>query len=123
VLTLTRPGCLHCHKEQSPRRETALPVYHQSSIPTPAALRRSVPFDHARHRVVEGKEVDCRFCHDASATNSGTVMLPSITACQKCHKPAGELKGPASGLCVTCHRYHDWRKEHASRRGPATPAP
>jgi hypothetical protein len=96
-------GCATCH-------EVAGKTFEAPTIVAPWTPDRwmvRANFNHAKHRVFEGKAIDCVACHaaaknEATGRNTADILMPSKAMCIGCHSPQGKVASD----CATCHKYH-----------------
>jgi hypothetical protein len=108
----SRRGCVECHYlVPSPDRLVNADAIRDVAIEpvkVPSVWFERARFDHSAHRAV-----DCIECHANVNTSrkSADVLLPGIKDCIKCHGPATNQNGQASGgagdSCTECHRFHN----------------
>jgi hypothetical protein len=111
-------GCATCHEVTEKPFEAPIvtPPW------TPDRWMARAHFDHSKHRVFNGKQLECTQCH-GGATNQFTaeytanILMPSIKTCIPCHSPTDPkatnketintvTKAKAVSDCATCHTYH-----------------
>jgi ribosomal protein L36 len=72
---------------------------------TPPVIR-SRWFEHARYTHTQHRSIDCEACHTTARMSAATsdVLLPTRSACEKCHGSHGAVK--TASTCLSCHKYH-----------------
>jgi hypothetical protein len=107
-------GCAYCHYGKGADgafdtdkvlADALPPKANPAHVVAPVSIRNSfLPnawFDHASHR-----GMTCEDCHASrQAQTSGTVLIPGIETCTKCH--GGENRAlQVQSTCITCHYFH-----------------
>jgi pSer/pThr/pTyr-binding forkhead associated (FHA) protein len=93
---VVKTKCSKCHDV---RREGSRLVL------TPPVIR-SRWFEYARYTHTQHRSIDCEACHTTARKSAATsdVLLPTRSACEKCHGSHGAVK--TASTCLSCHKYH-----------------
>lgn len=121
-----RESCNLCHQEQIPEipasstsQEISAALTNPATLPVLASTHQPerwlthAVFSHQAHQ-----SVGCVECHTraASSQNASDILLPSISACRRCHDGQSRPQGPALAAghaesgCFLCHKYHNWNE-------------